>query len=69
MFHYFVLSLTPTYCKKLNFSQADDPYFNKLIRILATRCMTQVTLLEWLSEVEILLKDTFLHVFIYLLFA
>lgn len=22
--------------------QGDDPYFNKLIRILATRCMTQV---------------------------
>ena len=22
--------------------QRDDPYFNKLIRILATRCMTQV---------------------------
>jgi hypothetical protein len=26
--------------------QGDDPYFNKLIRILATRCMTQVTPLE-----------------------
>lgn len=23
-------------------NQGDDPYFNKLIRILATRCMTQV---------------------------
>lgn len=23
--------------------QGDDPYFNKLIRILATRCMTQVS--------------------------
>lgn len=26
----------------LNACQGDDPYFNKLIRILATRCMTQV---------------------------
>lgn len=26
--------------------QGEDPYFNKLIRILATRCMTQVILIE-----------------------
>lgn len=27
--------------------QGDDPYFNKLIRILATRCMTQVISLKY----------------------
>lgn len=41
------------------FLQGDDPYFNKLIRILATRCMTQVISFEWLSMVESLLMDTF----------
>lgn len=38
--------------------QGDDPYFNKLIRILATRCMTQVTSPEYLSEFRIIsLRD------------
>lgn len=28
--------------------RADDPYFNKLLRIMATRCMTQVR--DWQSS-------------------
>lgn len=36
--------------------QADDSYFNKLIRILATRCMTQVTPLDYLSTNLLLSK-------------
>ena len=39
----------------------DDPYFNKLIRILATRCMTQAiyfnsgTILEHMFAVEMVM--------------
>lgn len=32
---------------KFIYYQGDDPYFNKLIRILATRCMTQVISLKY----------------------
>lgn len=47
--------------------QGDDPYFNKLIRIMATRCMTQVILLKLLIFRSTLYME-FL-IFIYLFFA
>lgn len=43
MLHYMIVD---SYADPLllHDTQSDDPYFNKLIRILATRCMTQVRL-------------------------
>jgi hypothetical protein len=46
---YFIFQIKPCGFSYIDFTlicQGDDPYFNKLIRILATRCMTQVTPLE-----------------------
>ena len=39
----FIATATQTLAASLDAAQrADDPYFNKLLRIMATRCMTQV---------------------------
>jgi exosome complex exonuclease DIS3/RRP44 len=36
------VSSSKALAESLDNAKRDDPYFNKLIRILATRCMTQV---------------------------
>jgi hypothetical protein len=41
--------------------QGPDPYFNKLIRILATRCMTQVTMSAALTAASFALSQNFFH--------
>lgn len=49
--------------------QGDDPYFNKLIRILATRCMSQVFSIyqsRKLDEFSVYEK-LYLHLFMWLI--
>lgn len=43
--------------------QGDDPYFNKLIRILATRCMTQVLPVKSIQLSFLPFQDLDLQVF------